>query len=77
MLNQRQVYPIGFTFTMNNKRKDVCTVIDHYTTTNSKGEIVDFRYVCVHQFMGQMVTDRNVCHTTIVRSVGYDANHVN
>jgi hypothetical protein len=50
------------------KRKDIETVIDIYTTTNSAGETVKTRYVCSHSFMGQPVIDYDVLLTTILRS---------
>lgn len=50
------------------KRKDVETVVDILTTTNSKGEVVSVRYVATHDFMGQTVTDSDIVGTTILRS---------
>jgi hypothetical protein len=49
------------------KRKDVETVVDILTTTNSLGEIVAVRYVSTHDFMGQKVTDSDIVSATILR----------
>ena len=70
-------FPIGTQFmSTGGKNKKVCTVVDHLTTTNSKGEVVSLRYVAMHWFMGQQMLDANVCETTIARNVtcAYDAN---
>jgi hypothetical protein len=50
------------------KRKDVETVVDILTTTNSKGEVVGVKYVASHDFMGQKVTDFEVASSTIMRA---------
>lgn len=62
-------FPIGFEFTIKRGRQSpqLHKVIDHLTTTNSAGEIVAFRYVTLHTFLGQSVIDRDVVHTTIQR----------
>lgn len=52
----------------NSKRKDVETVVDILTTTNSKGEVVSVKYVATHEFMGQKVTDFEVANSTIQRA---------
>lgn len=49
------------------KRKDVETIIDILTTRNTSGEVVKIRYVATHEFLGQTVTDHDVCDTTIAR----------
>lgn len=65
MLQQR--YEIGHQFTMRGKAPQVCTVVDVLRTYNSAGELVKLRYVATHQFMGQTLTDSDVCDTTIAR----------
>lgn len=65
-----QKYPIGTKYISRNKRKDICTVTDFLTTTNSKGEIVKTRYVATHVFMGQTVTDYDVIEGSITMSIG-------
>ena len=62
------LFPIGYKYVANNKRKDVCTVVDYLTTTNKNGDIVGFRYVATHVFLGQVVTDYDVVHFTIQRA---------
>ncbi|MFV0565769.1 MAG: hypothetical protein ACK5NB_08055 [Flavobacteriaceae bacterium] len=49
------------------KRKDVCTVCDFMTVTNSKGEIVNQYWVAEYYFMGQRMT-YEPSKTTIVRN---------
>lgn len=63
------LYPIGTTFSTGGKHPKTCTVVDHLTTTNSKGEVVNERYVATHQFCGQSVTDHNVVAVTIARGL--------
>lgn len=58
-------FKIGQKYTTRGKRKDICTVIDILTTTNSAGEVLKIRYVATHNFMGQVVTDSDVCDATI------------
>jgi len=57
---------IGTTFYMRGKTPKVCTVTDILTTTNSKGEVVDIRFVAVHEFMGQQIEDNNVIDNSIL-----------
>jgi hypothetical protein len=58
-------FPIGTTFRTRHKHPRTCTVVDRYTTTNERGEVVDRRYVCTHEVSGQIVTDYHVPDTTI------------
>lgn len=58
-------FNIGQTFTTRGKSPRECTVIDILRTYNSAGEMVRLRYVATHTFMGQTVTDSDVCETTI------------
>lgn len=60
-------YPVGTKYVKNNKRKDVCTVVDFHTTTNMAGEVIRMRYVTSHAFMGQTVLDHDVPETEISR----------
>lgn len=66
MIEQR--YPIGTKFYSRSKDPRVCTVVDVLRTYNAAGELVKLRYVATHQFMGQTITDSDVCDTTIARS---------
>ena len=47
---------IGDTFLCKGDRKDIHTVVDILTTTNSKGEVVQIQAKAEHDFMGQKVT---------------------
>jgi hypothetical protein len=47
----------------------LCTVSDVLTTYNLAGEPVKQRYLATHQFIGQTVTDHDVCETTIARGL--------
>lgn len=55
----------GTVYKTRGKHPRICTVKDVHTTYNLDGEIVSITYLATHQFMGQTVTDRNVCETTI------------
>lgn len=65
----RHRFPIGTQYQSRSGAKCVCTVVDHLTTTNSKGEIVKLGYVTSHQFCGQTVEERDVVDTTIARGL--------
>ncbi len=58
-------YPIGTKFKTRQKNPRLCEVIDILRTYNQANELVSIRYVAVHTFMGQKVTDRDVVETTI------------
>lgn len=58
-------FGIGTTFRKRNKRADLCTVTDILTTTDHAGKVVSIRYIAVHDFLGQLVADYDVCETTI------------
>ena len=47
------------------KKAPVQTVIDIYTTTNSKGKVVKRVYVCSHELLGQEVVNYDVPAATI------------
>jgi len=65
-------YPIGWQFKTRGKHPRVCTVTDILRTYNAAGDMVELRYVATHELMGQTVTDRSVCETTIAMgSLGY------
>lgn len=50
-------------------KERVETVTDILKTYNSAGELVKTRYVAEHDFLGQKVTDRDVCLITIVKGL--------
>ena len=47
-----------------------CTVTDILSTYNLSGKLVKTRYVAQHIFCDQLVTDYDVCATTIKRGMG-------
>ena len=61
-------FQIGTKYMTGGKTR-VCTVIDHLTTKNSRGEVVRERYVSTHDFCGQTMTDWGVVETTIARGL--------
>ena len=58
-------YPIGTKYKTRGKAPRLCEVVDILKTYNLAGELVKTRYVAVHDFMGQKVTDYDVVKTTI------------
>lgn len=64
-------FSIGTQYLTRGKHPRLCTVTDVLRTYNSAGELVRLRYVATHEFMGQTLTDSDVCDTTI--AMGADA----
>jgi hypothetical protein len=62
-------FPIGTQYKTRGKFPRLCTVTDQLTVTNSKGEIVKTYYHSTHEFCGQLVTNTDVCDTTIAMGV--------
>jgi len=58
---------IGVIYKTRGKYPKLCTVVDKLDTYNSKGELVRTRYVSEHEFLGQIVTNSDVCRVTILR----------
>lgn len=58
-------FAVGTTFKRRGKHPCLCTVVDILKTYNSKGALVRLRYVVIHEFMGQIVTEQDVCEATI------------
>ena len=58
-------FPIGTQFSTRGKFPKICKVIDIHQTYNVAGVLVKTRYVAIHAFAGQCVTDSNVGETTI------------
>lgn len=69
-------FPIGTQYATRGKHPQVCTVVDHLTTTNSAGEVVARRYVTTHQFCGQTVRDSDAVDTTIARGLTPEFSHL-
>lgn len=62
-------FPIGTVFRTQGKHPRLCKVTDILRTFNSAGELVSLRYVAIHEFCGQTVTDRDVLDATIARGL--------
>ena len=62
-------YTVGTQYLSSGKHPHVCTVIDMWITHNLTGVIVKTQYVTIHEFMGQMVTERDVCAVTIAKGI--------
>ena len=62
-------FAIGQKYTTRGKNPLSCTVTDIIRTYNSNNELIHIRYVATHEFCGQIVTDRDVCETTIARGI--------
>lgn len=60
-------FEIGQRFMSNGKHPREMVISDILRTYNSANELVRIRYVAQHTFMGQIVTDHDVCETTIAR----------
>jgi hypothetical protein len=60
-----QKHAIGTQYLTRGKHPRLCTITDFMTVTNSKGEIVKTYYESQHEFMGQIVIDRNVPHASV------------
>ena len=65
-MKQEPKYSIGTQYRSRGKVQRVCTVVDILKTYNVAGELVSIRYVSSHDFMGQIVLDRDVVETTIL-----------
>lgn len=63
-------YPIGTQYLpMGRKNAKVCTITECFKTYDSKGNLVRTFYESKHDFMGQVVTNRDVSETTIARGI--------
>jgi hypothetical protein len=59
------MHAIGTKYKTRHKEPRLCTVTDILKTYNSKGELVQVRYVAVHDVLGQQVVESDVVATTI------------
>ena len=64
-----QRFQVGTQYMTRGKNPLICTVVDFLVTKNLAGEIVKTCYVSTHLFCGQVVTDFDVCETTIARNL--------
>ena len=69
MKNIDGLYLIGTKFKTRGKHSRICTVVDILKTYNNAGELVSVRYVATHDFLGQIVFDKDVVATTITRGL--------
>ena len=58
-------YSIGTKFATRGKAPRICIVTDILKTYNSAGDLVKTRYQTSHEFLGQIVTDYDVCAISI------------
>lgn len=73
---QHHRFPIGTKYATRGRNRQVHTVTDQLTVTNSRGAVVAVRYVAEHQFCGQTVVDRDVVDTTIARGLLPEFEHL-
>lgn len=66
-------FHIGQQFMTRGRNPRLCTITDILRTFNAAEQLVQTRYVATHEFMGQTVTDRDVCETTIAMGALQDA----
>jgi len=60
--------PIGYKFKSRSNRDRVETVVDRYETRSTvTGDLIRVRYVTEYEFVGQIVTNSDVCKVTIQR----------
>jgi hypothetical protein len=60
-------FEIGQQYMTQGKHPRLFIVTDILRTYNSANELVEIRYVSTHEFMGHIITDHDVCETTIAR----------
>ena len=64
-----KIWAIGTVFKTRHKTPRTCTVTNILKTYNAQNELVSVRYVAVHEFMGQILEERDVLGTTIAMGV--------
>lgn len=55
----------GTTFMSRGRHPRLCTVVDVHMTHNLAGEHIRTRYVAIHEFMGQVITNTDVTETAV------------
>jgi hypothetical protein len=65
-------YKIGTKFKTRHRHPRLCKVVDILRTYNEAQELVRVRYVAVHLFGGQVVTDNDVVECTITMGLQND-----
>jgi hypothetical protein len=62
-----QRFPVGTVFVRRGQDyREV--VLDYHVTTNLAGEVVKARYLCGHDYLGQVVLDHDITDTSIARA---------
>ncbi len=58
-------FAIGQRYATRGKNPRICTVTDIWRTFDAAGNAVKICYVTTHELAGQILTERDVCETTI------------
>ena len=66
---QEPQFAIGQQFMTRCREPHLCTIIDVHKTYNAAGELVKYRYVATHEFMGQTLTDCEVPEAMVARGI--------
>ena len=67
-------FSIGQQYLTRGKHPRLCTIIDILKTYNARNECVKLRYVATHEFLGQTLTNSDVCETTVAMGLWELAN---
>lgn len=62
-------FAIGTKFKTLGKHPKECTVTNILRTYDNADKLVKVSYVATHEFCGQVITDHDVCDTTIARGL--------
>lgn len=62
-------FKVGDTYRTRGKHPRLCTIRNILSTYNLQGELVCIRYVADHELNGQVITDYEVCETTVLMGV--------
>ncbi len=65
----KQKFAIGTRFLSGGKNPRLSTVTDFMTVMNLRGEIVKTYYEAEHEFLGQVVREREVLETSVAMGV--------
>lgn len=69
MTDREKIWPINTVFKTRHKNPRTCRVTNILKTYDAENKLVSVRYVACHEFLGQLVEDRDVCGTTIAMGV--------
>ena len=62
-------FKVGDTYKTRGKHPRLCTIRNILSTYNLQGELVRIRYVADHELNGHVITDYDVCETTVLMGV--------